>query len=177
MRIAAILLLLVAGSRPGCVSAQSVEEELRALIGTWETVDTYHPLEGQPSVETGVRTCELALRNQYLQCDTNAVNAQGTERSYRWMINYNRITERFEMLSIWSNVPFKSVSALESLEGGDGWRLTGVALVGDTEEYPPSYSEMVVESPNRIVWTGRRLTEGVSPESAPISFVETWVRR
>jgi len=176
MRIAA-LIVLFACPWHGSVSAQSVAETFRPLIGTWETQDTYHPVDGPPSVEAGVRTCHMALRDQYLQCDTEAVNAEGTERSYRWMVNYNGITERFEMLSIWSNVPFKSVSALEALDERNGWWLTSVAHVGDDEEYPPGYSEIVMETPDRIVWTGRRVSEGVPPEDAPISFVETWVRR
>lgn len=172
-----LALTLATGLFPSNATAQSVAEAFSALVGTWETEDTYHPVDGPPSVETGIRTCRLVLRSQYLQCDTEAVNSEGTERSYRWMINYNRILDRFEMLSVWSNVPFKSVSRLDPLEQGHGWSLRSVALVGDNEEYPPSYSEMVVESGSRIVWTGRRITEGQPVEEAPISFVDTWVRR
>lgn len=172
-----VALALATALLPSDAAAQSVAEAFSPLLGTWETEDTYHPVDGPPSVETGIRTCRLVLRDQYLQCDTEAVNAEGTERSYRWMLNYNRILDRFEMLSVWSNVPFKSVSRLDALDDGHGWRLSSVALVGDNEEYPPSYSEMVVESGSRIVWTGRRITEGQPPEEAPISFIETWVRR
>jgi hypothetical protein len=128
-------------------------------------------------VESGVRTCTLVLRDQYLQCDTEAINAQGVERTYRWMINYNSVMNRYEMLSIWSNVPFKAVSALMALEGDQGWWLTSVAVGGDTETASPHYSEIVLETADRIVWTGRRVSDGVLPDDAPISFVETWIRR
>ena len=176
MRVGTLLLVF------GCftstsLSAQSEMEALQVLTGVWDTEDTYHPQDGDPIVERGIRTCELVLREQYLQCQTEATNARGVERTYRWMINYNSVTDRYEMLSIWSNVPFKSVSALEPLEDDRGWRLSGVALIGDTEPASPSYSEMVLESPDRIVWTGRRLSEGVAPEDAPVSFIEIWVRR
>ena len=131
MRVTVFVFLAVAAINSSA-SAQSVAESFSPLVGTWETEDTYHPVDGPPQVETGVRTCRLVLRDQYLQCDTEAVNAEGTERSYRWMINYNRVLDRFEM---------------------------------------------VVETRSHIVWTGRRITEGQSIEDAPISFVETRVRR
>ena len=178
MRIGPTLVLaLVMIAAPRGLTAQSVSDDFGQLVGVWDTRDTYHPVDGPPLVETGVRTCRLALRDQYLQCDTEAVNARGIERTYRWMINYNRILDRFEMLSIWSNVPFKAVSALQDIEGQAGWRLASVAVVGSDEVDPPTYSELKIETPDRIVWTGRRVSEGVSPEEAPVSFVETWTRR
>ena len=176
MRIGA-LLLVFACPWPSGLSAQPGIDGFQPLVGVWDTEDTYHPADGPPIVETGVRTCSLVLRDQYLQCDTEAVNAQGVERTYRWMINYNSVMSRFEMLSIWSNVPFKAVSALEALEHDQGWWLRSVAVVGDTETDPPSYSEIVLETADSIVWTGRRVSDGVLPEDAPVSFVETWIRR
>ena len=176
MRFAPIL-LACGCFMPAGLSAQSEMSALEPLVGVWETEDTYHPVTGEPSVERGVRTCEFVLRDQYLQCQTAGINARGVERTYRWMINYNGVVNRYEMLSVWSNVPFKSVSALEPLEGERGWRLSGVALIGDTEPATPTYSEMVIEAPDRIVWTGRRISEGVAAEDAPVSFIETWTRR
>ena len=176
MRIVS-LLVGFAVLAPAGVSAQSAIDALQPLVGVWDTEDTYHPEEGDPIVERGVRTCGLVLRDQYLQCDTEATNARGVERTYRWMINYNSVLDRYEMLSVWSNVPFKAVSSLEALDGDRGWLLRGVGVIGDTEPSSSSYSEMVLEADDRIVWTGRRISEGVSPEDAPISFVETWVRR
>ena len=162
---------------PGSVSAQSAMDALQPLVGVWDTEDTYYPEDGGAIVESGVRTCRLVLRDQYLQCDTDATNAQGHHRTYRWMINYNSVMGRYEMLSVWSNVPFKAVSALEALDDDRGWLLRGVAVIGDTETGSPSYSEMVFEAADRIVWTGRRVSDGVLPVDAPVSFIETWVRR
>ena len=40
---------------------------------------------------------------------TSGLIDNGRGRTYRFLINYNRNTSRFEMLSLWSNVPHKAV--------------------------------------------------------------------
>jgi hypothetical protein len=150
-------------------------DSLRSLIGVWDTQDTYHPETGAPSVESGVRTCALVMNDSYVQCETIAQRANGRSRAYRFLINYNRDSARYEMLSIWSNIPLKLVQKLMPLDQNRRWRVTNLALVGAPLE--PHWSEIVFERPDRIVWTGRRVRDGTPPESSPVSFVETWTRR
>jgi len=160
---------------PAAARAQSPLDGLRPLLGTWTTEDTYYPEQGAPLVERGVRDCRLVLRDRYLQCETTATNARGVERTYWFLINHNAVAGRIEMLSLWSNVPFKAVHQV-ARGAGDAWRITGLQMIGDTEENR-HYSDLVFHGADSIVWTGRRVRPGLDPGAAPVSFVETWRRR
>jgi hypothetical protein len=151
-------------------------EWLAPLIGVWATEDTYHPVKGEPIVERATRTCALVMHNAYLQCETVSHPAKGAGRTYRFLINYNRFTSRFEMLSIWSNVPHKLVQSLTPDADRRRWVFANLATVGDNEPMPQHWSELVITG-DTIVWTGRRVSATVSPAQAPISFRETWTRK
>ena len=157
--------------------AQPATDWLSPFVGVWDTVDTYYPAKGEPIVERATRTCEMVMRGTYLQCETVADRPGGRGRTYRFLINYNRTSQRFEMLSLWSNVPHKAVQSLSPNDARDRWLIREVAVIGDDEPLAPHYSELVFERSDRIVWTGRRVTTGVDPSSAPLSFVETWARQ
>lgn len=159
------------------LTAQPAADSLAPFVGVWETHDTYHPIKGEPIVERATRTCEMVMRSSYLQCETVVTRPDGGGRTYRFLINYNRTMKRFEMLSLWSNVPHKAVQVMSSNDTRDRWTIRELAVIGDDEPMSPHYSELVFERPDRIVWTGRRVTSGGDPASAPISFVETWTRR
>lgn len=173
IRRVVVILLLAAGAAEA-QPAPSVAW-LSPLIGVWATRDTYHPVSGKPIVEEATRTCKLVMHDAYLECESVVKRPDGTGRTYRFLINYNRITSRFEMLSIWSNHPPKAVQSLAPNAARDRWILEDVAVVGDNES-SDHWSELVIENEKRIVWTGRRVTDGVDPRSAPISFSETWTR-
>ena len=177
MRIAAgVAGLVVLILAPGEAAAQPAVSRLSPLVGAWQTVDTYHPVSGSPVVESAVRTCRLVMHDAYLECETVVARPNGTGRTYRFLINYNRTTSRFEMLSIWSNVPHKAVHSLTPNAQHDRWIIEDVAVIGDDGGPNEHWSELVIESPERIVWTGRRVSDGVDPKIAPISFHETWTR-
>lgn len=115
------------------------------------------------------------MRGTYLQCESVVTRPDGRDRTYRFLLNYNATMSRFEMLSLWSNVPHKLVQVLTPDGTRRRWHVEHLAVIGDPE--PASHwSELVFESAERIVWTGRRVTAGVDPARAPISFVETWRR-
>jgi len=169
---------------PAVVSAQPAVTWLSPLIGVWATTDTYHPVSGAPIVESATRTCRSVMHDSYLECETVVARApasdggpNGAGRTYRFLINYNRTTSRFEMLSIWSNVPHKAVQTMAPNRGRDRWIIEDLAVIGDDGSSNEHWSELVIESADRIVWTGRRVTGGVDPTTAPISFHETWTRR
>ena len=94
--------LIVVLAFPGVSFAQPSIDWLAPLVGVWDTTDTYQPLQGAPIVESAVRTCRSVMRNAFLECETVVERPNGTGRAYRFLINYNRNTSRFEMLSIWS---------------------------------------------------------------------------
>jgi hypothetical protein len=174
MTVRVIVLLLFS---PCAANAQPSVSWLAPLVGVWATTDTYHPVNGAPIVENATRTCRAVMRDAYVECETVVARPDGTGRTYRFLINYNRTTSRFEMLSIWSNVPHKAVQTLTANATRDRWIIEHLAVIGDDGGPNEHWSELVIESPDRIVWTGRRVTAGVEPKTAPISFHETWSRR
>ena len=56
------------------------------------------------------------------------------------------------------------------------WQFTNVAVIGDDEPMSNHRSELVFESNERIVWTGRRVAPGGDFATSPLAFVETWTR-
>lgn len=174
MSIRVMLLLLAC---PSVADAQPTLTWLSPLVGVWATTDTYHPVSGAPIVESATRTCRIVMDGAYLECETVVRRPNGTGRTYRFLINYNRTTSRFEMLSIWSNVPHKAVQSLTPNARHDRWIIEDLAVIGDDGGANEHWSELVIESRERIVWTGRRVTGGVDPKTAPISFHEIWTLR
>lgn len=169
LRILHLLVLLA----PAPAMAQPSVDWLSALAGTWQTEDTYHRASGSPIVERATRTCRLVMHGTYMECETVVARPNGTGRTYRFLINYNRTTSRFEMLSIWSNVPHKAIQTLTPNGARNRWIIEDLAVIGDDGSSNEHWSELVVTG-DRIVWTGRRVTGGIDPSVAPISFVETW---
>ena len=164
-----------APSQPSPATSSSMQS-LAPLVGVWETSDTYHPVSGKPSVENAVRTCEFVMREAYLQCETVVTRPGGGGRTYRFLINHNPEFNRFEMISIWSNVRHKLVQALVPDAGHRRWRFSNLEVIGLKEAVTAQRSELVIESPDRITWTGWRLTPG-DETAASLSFLEQWVRR
>jgi len=168
--------MLLSIAFPAVAAAQPSIDWLAPLIGTWNTSDTYHPVKGAPIVENAVRTCRRVMRDAYLECETVVERPNGTGRTYRFLINYNRNVSRFEMLSIWSNVPHKAVQSLTPSAQRDRWIVENISVIGDNEAMQGHWSELVIESRDRIVWTGRRISAAEDPRTAPIAFSETWSR-
>lgn len=150
---------------------------LAPFVGVWNTEDTFHPADGgKPFVERAVRTCEMVMRGSYLQCESVVSRPDGSGRAYRFLVNYNRTVKRFEMLSLWSNVPHKLVQSLTPDPARRRWQFANVAVVGDDEPMSSHWSELVFDSDDRITWTGRRVAPGGDPAVSPVMFRETWVR-
>ena len=143
---------------------------LAPFVGVWNTEDTFRPAGGgKPSMERAVRTCEMVMHDSYLQCESIVSRPSGTGRTYRFLINYNQTMGRFEMLSLWSNVPHKLVQSLTPDAGRRRWQFVNVAVVGDDEPLSNHWSELVFESNERIVWTGRRVAPGGDFAASPLS--------
>lgn len=175
--IALVLLMLMTAVPPRPAHAQDSPSTawLQPFVGVWATEDTYHPVSGQPIVERAVRTCELVMRGSYLQCESVVTRGDGRDRTYRFLLNYNPTMSRFEMLSLWSNVPHKVAQMLAPDSARRRWRVQNLVVIGDLE-LATHWSELVFDGDDRIVWTGRRVSAGGDPATSPISFVETWRR-
>ena len=77
---------------------------LSSLIGAWNVDDTYQPPGAPPIRDVGVRTCAYVLMQRYIECTTRARNPEtGREREYRWLINYNTESRRYDIVGVFSN--------------------------------------------------------------------------
>ena len=133
-------------------ATQPATDWLVPFVGVWETTDTYHPAKGEPIVERATRTCQMVMQGSYLQCESVASRPGGGVRTYRFLINYNRTAKRFEMLSLWSNVPHKAVQIMSPHDERNRWLIREHAVVGDDEPLSPHYSEACIRTtrPNRV---------------------------
>jgi hypothetical protein len=175
LQVVLVLPFLHAQPSPG-VESLPATAWLESFVGVWRTEDTYYPLQGAPIVEGATRTCAFVMAGSYLQCETVAETGRGAGRVYRFLLNYNPSSRRFEMASLWSNVPHKLVQALTPDTERRRWRVVNVAVVGDDEPMADHWSEIVFEDRDHVVWTGRRIGPGIAPADAPPAFRETWVR-
>jgi hypothetical protein len=170
------LVPLVASSVAAQTQTDDPVRRLQPLIGTWEVDDTYRPISGREIRETGVRTCAYMLANRYVECVTRGRNASGREREYRWLINYNTETRRYDLVGIFSNYTGKVVQTIRIDSTGTVWNIRSPSSMSDGIEQW-SWAQLVFESPNRAVWTGYRNLETNAPGDWSVSTRETWVRR
>jgi hypothetical protein len=75
-------------------------KDLDFLIGKWEVREDN---EEKGWWEKTVRTCEYALKDNYIRLESFTIDSNGREREILWFINYNKNNQQFEMVSMFSN--------------------------------------------------------------------------
>ena len=81
-------------------SQQKSIKDLDFLIGTWETRED-NVEEGW--WETSTREIKYTLKGNFIELKANSIDSNSRKREYFWYINYNKKTEQFEMVSMFSN--------------------------------------------------------------------------
>ena len=175
-----IPIAFVAFAVPGRAQTAATDplRPLSALIGTWDTEDVYRPITGREIREVGVRTCSLVLLERYVECVTRGRNAtSGREREYRWFINFNRETNRYDIVGIFSNYTGKVTHTARIDSTGRVWNIRTPSSFTDEGIEQWSWAQLVFDGPDRAVWTGYRNLETNAPTEWSVSTRETWVRR
>ncbi len=118
----ALLLTLMPGPARGEPSPEI--SKLGWLIGSWQFDDRsvngkYH--------ESGTRTCDYALNDQFIMCESVGVSNSGKHRTYRFYFNYNALDKRYEITSLTGGYPRTNLYVVTVSE--DGHRLD---LINDT---------------------------------------------
>jgi hypothetical protein len=162
-----------AAAQPAIDSAM---RRLQPIIGTWEVDDTYRSTRGAVIRETGLRTCAYVLENRYVECITRGRNPAGREREYRWMLNYNMETRRYDLIGIFSNYTGKVIQTFRIDSTGTVWNLRAASSADDGIEQW-HWAQLVFESPDRAVYTSYRNLETSSPTDWTVATRETWIRR
>ena len=159
--------------------AQPADDPLQRLapvLGSWDVEDVYRSPSGTESRERGVRTCVRILRNRYVECTTVGVNANGREREYRWLINFNTATRHYELTGIFSNVTFRIHQTIRIDSSGTLWNIRGQPY-DDGGVIQWSGAQLQFSGPDQAVWTGYRNFDSTSVASWEPSSRETWRRR
>ena len=177
-RVAAIVSFSVAVPVRAQPTTADPMRPLSVLIGTWDTEDVYRPISGAEIREIGVRTCSLVLLDRYVECVTRGRNpASGREREYRWYINFNRETNRYDIVGIFSNYTGKVTHTARIDSTGRVWNIRTPSSFTDAGLEQWSWAQLVFDGPDRAVWTGYRNLETNAPTEWSVSTRETWVRR
>lgn len=90
-------------------------EKLSWLLGEWTFEDAQ--VNGQ-YWERGTRTCILVLENQYIQCESKGISNSGKERSYYFILGYNSMDKRYEMLGLTSSYPRQNLYIITPSDDG-----------------------------------------------------------
>ena len=89
--------------------------KLNWLLGKW----TFEDKQVNGSYwEKGTRNCWLILHDQYIRCESIGVSNKGKERSYYFIIGYNTMDTRYEMLGLTSSYPRQNLYIIEPSEDG-----------------------------------------------------------
>jgi hypothetical protein len=177
--ISLLRVVLIAAAGVQTLAAQSATspelQRLSPILGTWNVEDIYRPIGGGEIRETGVRTCAWVLQRRYVECVTQGRNPAGREREYRWFINYNTETNRYETAEVFSNYSGKIVRTFRIDSTGLVWNIRAPSSMnGGIEQW--SWAQLVFRGTDSATWTGYRNLETQSAREWAESTRETWVR-
>lgn len=167
-----LCLLTVPGAYAVDLEPDHPMSKLSWLLGQWTFEDVQ--VNGE-YWERGTRDCVQVLHNQYIRCESLGVSNSGSERSYYFILGYNRIDERYEMVGLTSSYPRQNLYIIEPSEDGftleiinNFWTNDGIApLNGATIQY---------NGVDEYVWNIRN--GDIDPETGKnvVGFIDT-VRR
>jgi len=125
--------------------------QLDWLVGKWHFED--NAISGSYS-ETGTRICEYTLDDAYILCTSEGENSNGNKRSYVFLVSYNWMAERFEIIGLFGDFPRKILYALTFSPDSHHLELNSEFW---TEEglVPNNEASIVYDGKDQYVWTIR----------------------
>ena len=152
-------------------------KDLDGIIGSWEVEEVGFSGTNQEPAEQGTRTCSYILLDTYILCETRSRFLKtGKERAYQFLINYNGLDKRFELVSIYSNWGRKNFDAITIQSNPKRWDLRGTPRVENGIERRV-WGVIEFMEPNRYVWTVRINKSTDAPTEWPIMFREVARRK
>lgn len=137
------------------------------LVGEWEFADRAM-LPGSSYEEYGTRSCVYALDNQYIRCESRGTSGD-TTRTYVFYLNYNAQSERFEMLSMWGNIPGKALYTGTLSADGRQLELRDEALDTDDDGIQRrSWAVITYDDNGSMVWESGSAPDGA--ERGPVRY-------
>lgn len=139
------------------------------LLGQWTFEDIQ--INGQ-YWERGSRDCIKVLNDQYIRCESKGVSNKGHERSYYFILGYNKMDQRYEMLGLTSSYPRQNLYIIEASD--DGHRLELENHFWAAEGITPSNKATIqYNGVDKYVWEIRN--GELDPETGrrAVGFVDT----
>ena len=112
-----LFLALLSGSVDATEKPQPLKK-LDWLLGKWIFEDAQ--INGN-YWEKGTRNCKYVLDDQYIRCESRGISNKGHERSYHFILGYNSMDKRYEMLGLTSSYPRQNLYIITPSD--DGFRL------------------------------------------------------
>ncbi len=118
-----VLLFLLTANTSAAVTSDTKRpmDKLSWLLGSWtfedaQVIGTYW--------ERGSRNCKLVLDAQYIRCESRGISNKGHERSYHFILGYNAMDKRYEMLGLTSSYPRQNLYIIQPSDDGHTLELT-----------------------------------------------------
>lgn len=103
------------GANAADADAAHPMDKLHWLLGQWTFEDVQ--IKGDYR-ERGTRDCVLVLNDQYIQCESKGVSNSGHKRSYYFIVGYNRMDQRYEMIGLTSSYPRQNLYIVKPSDDG-----------------------------------------------------------
>lgn len=164
--------LLTAVSANASESLQPMEK-LNWLLGSW----TFEDIQvGGNYWERGTRDCQLILDEQYIRCDSIGVSNSGHKRSYYFILGYNSMDERYEMLGLTSSYPRQNLYIIEPSDDGQKLELSNHFW---TEQGIVKSSKATIQynGTDQYVWRIRNGELNTETGQKAVGFIDTVTRK
>ncbi len=170
-----VLFVMLTTSAPATSTADDAPpiQRLSWLLGEWTFEDAQ--VNGE-YWERGTRTCLLVLRDQYIRCESKGVSNSGHERSYYFILGYNSMDERFEMLGLTSSYPRQNLYIIAPSKDGHTlelvnhfWTKDGIV---ESNEATIEYNGV-----DQYVWEIRNGALDAKTGKKSVGFIDTVTRK
>ena len=144
-------------------------DKLSWLLGQWTFEDVQ--INGQ-YWERGSRDCIKVLSDQYIRCESKGVSNTGHERSYYFILGYNKIDQRYEMMGLTSSFPRQNLYIVEPSDDGHTLELQNHFWTAKGIE-PSSNATIQYNGIDEYVWEIRNGEMDPETGKKAVGFVDT----
>ena len=144
-------------------------ETLSWLIGEWTFEDA--AVDGS-YWERGTRSCEWVLHDQYIRCESQGVSNSGHERSYYFIVGYNSMDSRYEMIGLTSSYPRQNLYIIEPSRDGHTLELSNHFWTDDGL-VPSNSATISYNGEDEYVWRIRTGDMDPSTGRRAVGFIDT----
>lgn len=175
VRVLVVTMILAAAPATAQSSRADSLAQLDWLQGTWDYRDA--SVDAATSyADAGERTCQRALRDAYIRCESVGRTANG-ERRYLFYINWNGNDRRYEMVALFSDYGRKVIYELRLSDGGRRIDLLAPRFPTASGGTSQSWATITFDGDRTASWETRINTNRDLPDHWPVRFREQAVRR